>query len=248
MVSVRQPRTSINTTKRRQRKHRQHRSERKHRDERPTIRFTPYAWAKLLFLRDCGDTEVSAFAVSAADDLLRIEDVRLVRQQCTPASTLFTDDAVDDLQIELQPTLHQSDQCGRIWIHTHPGECAEPSAMDEETFEQSFGDVDWSLMFILAANGEVYARLQLHRPPACSRRLNVEVDYSREFRPSDFPGWQAEYDRCLETLDPMQLPLDHESRLPIRRADYGHPDAQVRAAVASEWLAHCDAVDLFQDD
>ena len=24
----------------------------------PTLRLTPYAWAKLLYLRDCGDTEV----------------------------------------------------------------------------------------------------------------------------------------------------------------------------------------------
>ena len=119
MVSDRKSRTSMNTKGRRQRKHRKYHGAHKNRCERPTIRFTPHAWAKLLFLRDCGDTEVSAFAVSAADDLLRIQDVRLVRQQCTPASSLFTDDAVDDLLKEVQPTLRQSDQCGRIWIHTH---------------------------------------------------------------------------------------------------------------------------------
>ena len=248
MVSGRNPRTPMNNKKCRQRKHRKHRGQHMHRGERPTIRFTPYAWAKLLFLRDCGDTEVSAFAVSAEDDLLRIEDVRLVRQQCTPASTLFGDDAVDDLLNELQPSLSQSDQCGRIWIHTHPGESAEPSAIDEETFELSFGGVDWSLMFILAADGEAYARLQLHRPPGCSRRLNVEVDYSREFRPSDFPGWLAEYDRCVEIIDPLLSPCNRGPGLPMRHMDHGHSDAQVRAAVASEWLAHCDADDLFQDD
>ena len=42
--------------------------------EPPTLRFSPTAWAKLLFLRDLGDTEVGGFGISAADDLLYVED------------------------------------------------------------------------------------------------------------------------------------------------------------------------------
>ncbi len=42
---------------------------------RPTLRFTPLAWAKLLFLRDRGPTEVGGFGLSAADDLCSIEVV-----------------------------------------------------------------------------------------------------------------------------------------------------------------------------
>lgn len=52
---------------------------------RPALRFTPLAWAKLLFLRDQGPTEVGGFGLSAADDLLLIEDVRMVRQRCKSA-------------------------------------------------------------------------------------------------------------------------------------------------------------------
>ena len=40
---------------------------------RPTLRFTPYAWAKLVFLRDLGPAEVGGFGISADDDLLLIE-------------------------------------------------------------------------------------------------------------------------------------------------------------------------------
>ena len=36
----------------------------------PSLRFTPTAWAKLLFLRDYGETEVGAFGIAAIDDLL----------------------------------------------------------------------------------------------------------------------------------------------------------------------------------
>ena len=51
--------------------------------DKPMLRFTPYAWAKLVYLRDLGPTEVGGFGISAADDLFLIEDVQLVRQTCT---------------------------------------------------------------------------------------------------------------------------------------------------------------------
>src|SRR4051812_35743192 len=38
------------------------------------LRFSPTAWAKLLFLRDIGDTEVGGFGITPADDLLFVED------------------------------------------------------------------------------------------------------------------------------------------------------------------------------
>ena len=44
------------------------------------LRFSPTAWAKLIYLRDCGQTEVGGFAISAADDLMLVEDVQMVRQ------------------------------------------------------------------------------------------------------------------------------------------------------------------------
>ena len=47
------------------------------------LRFRPTAWAKLLFLRDYGQTEVGGFGITPADDLLYVEDVRLVKQVCS---------------------------------------------------------------------------------------------------------------------------------------------------------------------
>ena len=62
----------------------------------PILRFNPTAWAKLLYLRDLGDTEVGGFGISAADDPLYIEDVQLVQQACTGVSVAFDDQAVAD--------------------------------------------------------------------------------------------------------------------------------------------------------
>ena len=94
------------------------------RPRQPTLKFSPTAWAKLLFLRDLGPTDVGGFGISAADDLLRIEDVPLVRQSCTSVTVHF-DDAVaaDFFDSQVDQGLPPS-RFGRVWIHTHPGSSA----------------------------------------------------------------------------------------------------------------------------
>ena len=44
------------------------------RPEQPILRFSPTAWAKLLFFRDKGETEIAGFGISALDDLLYVEE------------------------------------------------------------------------------------------------------------------------------------------------------------------------------
>ncbi len=229
----------------------QRRRSRKCRGERPAIRFTPFAWSKLLFLRDCGSTEVSGFGINAKNDLLLIEDVRLVNQQCTSASVQFSDAAAQQLLEAATPDRMRDEQSGCIWIHTHPGDCALPSDADEETFARCLQSVHWAVMFIIAANGDTYARLQFNLGPGCSRRLQVDVDYSAEFRQTEFAAWHSEYTDNVEVIDPLQASLDRHGRL--RRGfdpNFGHglQDPHVRAAVSSEWLAHCDAESLYEDD
>src|SRR5260221_9488414 len=58
------------------------------------LRLTPYAWGKLLFLRDLGPTEIGGFGFSAPYDLLLIQDISLVKQKCTSVSVKFDDQAV----------------------------------------------------------------------------------------------------------------------------------------------------------
>ena len=62
----------------------------------PVLRFAPTAWAKLLFFRDRGDSEIGGFGVAQAHDLLRIEEFLSVRQEATMASIAFDDTAVAD--------------------------------------------------------------------------------------------------------------------------------------------------------
>jgi len=154
---------------------------------------TPYAWRKLLFLRDLGPTEVGGFGISAANDLLLIEDICLIAQRCSPFTVAFEDEAVADFFDERVDRGYQVEQFARIWLHTHPGSSASPSGTDEATFARCFGRSDWAIMFILARGGESYARLGLSGGPGAELLLPVEIDFSRPFPSSDEAAWEQEY-------------------------------------------------------
>lgn len=157
------------------------------------LRFTPTAWAKLLFLRDCGDSEVGGFGIAASDDLLLVEDVRLVRQSCTWAHVAFDDESVADLFDEQVDAGRRPEQFARIWVHTHPGDCPLPSLTDEQTFARVFGRCQWAVMFILAREGRSYARLRMNVGPGAEVKLPVSVDYTRLFGAYDRAVWEQEY-------------------------------------------------------
>ena len=152
----------------------------------------------MLFLRDIGETEVGGFGISAADDPLLIEQFVLVRQNCSIVTVAFDDGAVADFFDAQVDTGRSPEQFARIWIHTHPGDCAMPSGVDEETFARVFGRSDWAVMAIVARGGQTYARLQFSTGPGASLRLPIEVDYRHPFAGTDFPTWTEEYHSCIQ--------------------------------------------------
>lgn len=157
------------------------------------MRFSPTAWAKLLYLRDRGETEVGGFALTTADDLLFVDDVQLVRQECTVTTVAFEDEAVADFFDRQVDRGLRPEQFARIWVHSHPGDCPEPSLTDERTFERVFGKVQWAVMFILARGGQTYSRLSFNVGPGGSVQIPTCVDYSRPFGSSDAACWEEEY-------------------------------------------------------
>jgi len=63
-------------------------------NQRPVLRFSPTAWAKLLFMRDVTDNEVGGFGITEAEDLLFVTDFTLVKQKVTAVSVSFEDESV----------------------------------------------------------------------------------------------------------------------------------------------------------
>jgi hypothetical protein len=159
----------------------------------PSLRFSPTAWAKLLFLRDAGNTEIGGFGVTAPGDLLLVEDLVLVTQICTSVTIEFDDESVADFFDAQVAAGRHPEEFARVWIHTHPGNSAQPSIIDEATFPRVFGRADWAVMCILARGGQTYARLRFNIGPGGDVLIPIEVDFSQPFAGSDFERWHEEY-------------------------------------------------------
>jgi len=161
--------------------------------QKPSLRFSPTAWAKLVFLRDITDNEVGGFGVTEADDLLFVTDFILVKQKVTPVSVSFNDESVADFFDNQVEAGRKPEQFARIWLHTHPGNSPQPSCTDESTFQRVFGSCDWSIMAIVAQEGSTYARLRFNAGPGGEVKIPVSVDYNCEFDAADFEVWQQQY-------------------------------------------------------
>lgn len=183
------------------------RERRSRRTRRPSLRFSPTAWAKLLCLRDEGPTEVGGFGITSADDLLCVEDVCLIRQSCTVVSVKFDDAAVAEFFEEQVTAGRKPEQFARIWIHTHPGDSASPSHVDERTFRRVFGRCDWAVMFILAQGGQTYARIRYGVGPGGAMEIPVWVDFRKPFTASDIDRWQCEYAASVHPFEFMPTPV-----------------------------------------
>lgn len=159
--------------------------------------------AKLLYLRDAGPSEVGGFGISHADDLLLVEDIQLVQQVCTPVSVEFDDDSVADFFDSQVDAGLQPERFARIWIHTHPGASPSPSGTDEATFDRCFGGVDWCVMYILAEEGNCYARARFNVGPGTDHRLRCQTILDCEFAAADHDAWFQEYSEHVVIDEPF---------------------------------------------
>lgn len=167
-------------------------------DQPPALRFTPYAWAKLAYLCHRGDTEIGGFGLCAEDDPLLVIDLLTLKQRVSAVTVEFDDEAVADLFEEQVDKGVQPHRFARVWCHTHPGDSAEPSGTDEETFARVFGRCDWAVMMILAKGGQTYARLRFNVGPGGQTLIPVEVDYAQPFDAADHDAWEQAYETHIE--------------------------------------------------
>lgn len=175
-------------------------------DAQPILKFTPSAWAKLQFFCHQGESEIGGFGLTPKENLLLIEEFLTVKQTTTEVSVDFHDEAVADLFETQVDVGRKPEQFARIWLHTHPGDCPNPSMTDEETFERVFGRCDWAVMFILARTGKTYARLRFNVGPGGNVLIPVQVDYGQTFKGSDHAAWLDEYGHNVQVQKSMLWP------------------------------------------
>jgi len=168
---------------------------------RLALRFSPTAWAKLLYFRDKSDNEVGGFGISQPDDLLFVTDFVTVKQEVTAVSVKFDDEAVADYfdaQVDLG---RKPEQFARIWLHSHPGDSPEPSIIDEETFDRVFGNCQWAVLFVVAQDNKTYAKLRFNVGPGGQVLIPTEIDYCHDFGPSDYELWDSEYATSIKLVE-----------------------------------------------
>lgn len=158
------------------------------------LRFTAYAWGKLLYMQAAGDTEVAGYCITETEDPLLITDFKLIKQQCSSTTfDLDKDDMAEYQETILDMGLAVWQGC-RILAHTHPPGCSpQPSTIDEENFRKVFTNPDWAVMLIIAENGDVYCRLKINTPPGTEKLLKVAVDWNIPFEGSNIEAWAKEY-------------------------------------------------------
>jgi proteasome lid subunit RPN8/RPN11 len=180
------------------------RSELRDDDDKPSrlaLRFSPTAWAKLLYFRDKSDNEVGGFGITEPDDLLFVKEFVTVKQDVTCVSVKFDDEAVGeffDTQVDLG---RKPEEFARIWLHSHPGDSPTPSVIDDETFERVFGNCQWAVLFVLAQDNKTYAKLTFNVGPGGQILIPVAIDYSKDFGPSDRELWDAEYAANIRAIE-----------------------------------------------
>jgi len=174
------------------------------RDKQPrklALRFSPTAWAKLLYFRDKSDNEVSGFGIAESEDLLCVKEFVTVKQEVTGVSIKLDDEAVADFFDQQVDLGRRPEQFARTWLHTHPGNSPYPSITDEETFTRVFGNCQWALMFILSQDNRTYAKLSFNVGPGGQVLIPVEIDYSCDFGPTNRQLWDVEYQANVKAVE-----------------------------------------------
>lgn len=221
------------------------------------LRFTPYAWAKLLYMRDAGDTEVGMYGITPTEDPMLITDVKLVKQECTVATVeLDKKDSGEFVERMLDEGLAPW-QCQNIWIHTHPGNCPEPSSIDEENFRKNFSHPHWAIFFILANGGQTWCEVQFNVGPTCRVTCEHSVIYKNKFLGTDHEAWKAEYEKNVTkqkwnfddiktpTMDyamPKKSQNENELFASMERASEDCPNSDIHSIAT--WLSKCGFSDL----
>ena len=157
------------------------------------LRFTPYAWAKLVWMMNRGSTEVAGYGVTATKDPLLITDFVLIKQKCTSVSFDLDQNDIAEYVERMTDNGLPAWAYMNILCHSHPGNDPSPSGVDEDNFEEAFSHPHWAIMFIIAKNGETYCRIKTNVGPGVTKELNVTIDYGETFPGTDIKSWNEEY-------------------------------------------------------
>ena len=157
------------------------------------LRLSPYVMAKLSFLLETSSVEVSGFGICSQEDPLCVEDFQLVSQDSTIVTTDMDSDGIDAYFDRMDALDKERMECGRVWIHTHPGDCPIPSCTDRNTFARVFGQCSWAVMFIISKSRKWHAEMAVGFPVMATIEIPVSIEWGCTFGGVNRQAWLDEY-------------------------------------------------------
>ncbi len=202
----------------------------------PKLIFSVPAWCKLQWFLHKGQTEIGGYGVSLDPSTpLYIDELAILKQETSGATVEFDGEDVDNFFYECRQRGLKAGQYGNIWIHTHPsGMMATPSGTDHTTFDNCFKGCPWSVMAIVAKDGDTSALLRFQAGPGCDVKIPMLVDWANWCKVAGgavAEEWQKEF---TEKIKPkvwqgtMGFGSGVQSRVPSHsgygQGDYGYGD------------------------
>jgi proteasome lid subunit RPN8/RPN11 len=209
------------------------------------LRFSPTAWAKLLYFRDKSQNEVGGFGITRPDDLLFVTEFITVKQEVTCVSVKFDDEAVSKFFDEQVDLGRKPEQFARVWLHTHPGDSPDPSSTDETTFQRVFGACQWAVMCIVAQDDSTYARLGFHIGPGGQILIPTDIDFSQDFGPSDHSAWDARFQADVQPMEWLNRPASTQEK-PAANSQAGEAPCPPAGGPSGDFLDELERMDPVQ--
>jgi proteasome lid subunit RPN8/RPN11 len=209
------------------------------------LRFSPTAWAKLLYFRDKSQNEVGGFGITRPDDLLFVTEFITVKQEVTCVSVKFDDEAVSKFFDEQVDLGRKPEQFARVWLHTHPGDSPEPSSTDETTFQRVFGACQWAVMCIVAQDDSTYARLGFNIGPGGQILIPTDIDFSQDFGPSDHSAWDARFQADVQPMEWLNRPASTQEK-PAANSQAGEAPCPPAGGPSGDFLDEFERMDPVQ--
>lgn len=146
------------------------------------LTFHPAAWFLYQFLCHRATTEVGGYGVTRdLEKPLYVHDLVIPQQECSVSKTDLNIDHLSELYEELLDEGLEPWQYSSVWFHTHPEMSANPSFIDEKTFEDIITKCKspWLVMVILSKTEDFSAAIQINHPAKSRFNLGLSVDWDR---------------------------------------------------------------------
>jgi len=182
------------------------------------LRISVDAYVKARWMTGASTNELSAMGILTIDNGgLLLNSLILCKQEVSTASINLDVEWWADKLAALSEDLHVEPWQTQLWFHTHPAGCKGPSAIDEATMAEDFGQWDFATMLILPKGGDFYCRTdcRVHIGGAVATtqvRQTIELDTSHigDLCAGSPRIWQAELDE-LVTERPIIAPRSERS-------------------------------------